>query len=107
MCSDSKLSIKTSATTIPPYPPAATPTYLSGLWPDDATVYGLDQWPDNGSALVSGFSHAYSGSSLYPVPTAYPAKQSEVDGGSVFPGIALGGRTMKLKSEPLSVVGVC
>ena len=104
LCSDSKLSITTDVAPIPPHPPAR-PTYLAAPWTGDSSMYGLDPWPDNGSALATaGFNHAYSGSSFYPVPAAYPSEQPEIDSGSGFPGRAPSGRSMKLKSE---LVGVC
>jgi len=100
VCADTKLSFGVATAPVPPHP-LAGPAYLAGPWSSDPHVYTGDQWP------VAGFNHAYSGSSIYPVPAAYPTGQPKVDAGSGFPGSAPSGRSMKLKSEHLPVVGVC
>jgi len=96
-------------TSVSPYPPTK-PTYLNAPWTGDDTLYAGDQWPDDGrgSALAASFNHAYSGSIFHPAVRApYPAGQPFIDTGSGFAGSSPSGRSMKLKSEHLSVVGVC
>jgi len=106
MFADGKLSIVPGPAPMPHHPATKSISYLSATWSSDAG----DQWSDEGrdSALVGGFSHAYSGSSFYPMCAAYPSGQPEINSAeSGFPGSAPSDRNMKLKSEHLGVVGVC
>jgi len=105
----SKLSVAGVTAPVPTYP-TTKPTYLTGPWSSDASVYFGDQWPDNGrsSALAGTSNHAHSGSSFYATRAAmYPTGQPHAGSGSGFPGNTESGRNVKLKSEHLSVVGVC